>query len=39
MDEIKKTSSIEQQEAEDYIFPIVEAMLEIKLEKNKKVFL
>ena len=39
MDVIKKSSSIEQQEAEDYIFPIVEAMLEIKLEKNKKIFL
>lgn len=33
----KKSSSLEQQEAENYIFPIVEDMLNIKLDKNKKI--
>ena len=39
MSDTSKSSSIEQQEAENHIFQLVEKMLEIKLEKNKKLFL
>lgn len=37
--EIKKSSSIEQQEAEDIIFSHVENILMMKLQKNEKIFL
>lgn len=39
MDNTYKSSSLEQQEAENQIFQIVEDFLGIKLEKNKKLFL
>ena len=39
MDNIHKSSSLEQQETEKHIFRIVEEILGVKLENNKKIFL
>lgn len=39
MNDTKKSNSIEQCEAEDYIFPLVEKLLSVKLEKNRQILL
>ena len=39
MDNTHKSSSLEQQETEKHIFRIVEEILGVKLENNKKIFL
>ena len=39
MDNTYKSSSLEQQEAENQIFQMVEELLGVKLENNKKIFL